>query len=169
MTTTRPLPFASWPARPPVRRCVRWRWGLSVLVVALVVALAGCRKDSTDFASEGTFLAPMDLGDASAQTVTHEGVVGVEGSYYSVTVDNSTQYDVAITRLSADADLFVYDGVIGPASTVRCASVNAGTASERCPISNSLPGLVAFTGTFIIHVKHAGDTGTHFTLTIAPR
>lgn len=140
---------------------------LALVLVPLLVLLAllgGCRKEDGEFDAEGSLFTPLDLGSAP---LTHEGTVGVDDSYYRVSVTPGTEYDIAITRLTADADLFVFDFAVEPVSGVRCASVNAGTTSERCPLSSSVPGAVSLTGTFIVHVKHAGTTGTKFTLTIA--
>lgn len=127
------------------------------VVVALVAALGSCELGGssggggTAYSSES-----LDLGSAVGGSVTHNGSVDTTASYYTVTVSSSEDYDVTLSNMLDDADLYIsYDG-----STLGSYSINPGTTDDYV--------LAQPTGTVLYIMVDGSFTvaGTSFTLSV---
>ncbi|MDH5753210.1 MAG: hypothetical protein OEZ59_12440 [Deltaproteobacteria bacterium] len=139
----------------------------SVFLLVLLVGtllLWGCAAEKTEeYTSEGDYLAPIDIGDATSMGLQHKGETGGGvPSYYKVLVGPYTL--ISLTGLSGDADLVVYsmEGFIS--NSAICASVKSDTNTEQCTIINMLSP----TATLYILVKSMEETGAQFSLNAAP-
>jgi hypothetical protein len=131
-------------------------------MVALALVAAGCSDEGGLAISEGTAAAPFDLGGPSA-LISWDGTVGPDGSYYVADVDGALAHSVAMSGLSEDADLYVYETAGFALDSQLCFSNNVGTASESC----SKTVLLAGPTQLFIQVKLIGLNGTTFQLSIS--
>ena len=148
------------------------RVGLAALLLALLVGMAGCGKDTgADYPSEGSLLAPLVLPPATAAgtPVTWSGTVGAVHSYYQVEVSNTLKYVVGLRGLSSDADLLVNLAPTFTPITVVCASMNLDANAETCDWT--VPGaiLIAPLNILYILVKAVDPKGAQFTLEVSPQ
>ena len=110
-------------------------------------------------ADEGDLLSPVALGTAP---VGYFGHVLTSESYYSVTLDASKSYSVALTDLSpeqsgVDVDLYVYNN---SGSTLLCSSVNSGLTDENCTVAAGEAGV-------LLKVTQSGTKGASYAITVA--
>ncbi len=119
------------------------------------------QDEGTILSSEGSASSPVDIGDASSTEVTYEGqVTDSTDSYYMVTVASGTNYDVAMTGLSSDIDLYVYDD--SDFSFELDSSVNLDTSDEL------VSGVSTSGTTLYIKTHEAAGGGSTFTLAVGP-
>lgn len=79
------------------------------------------------YPAEGTALAPLTLA-----SLPHSGTVDTTESYYSITVTSGLSYDISLTGLTGDVDLYVYTDQF---STLGCSSFNLDLADEVCSVT----------------------------------
>ncbi|MFV2056604.1 MAG: PKD domain-containing protein, partial [Thiohalomonadales bacterium] len=131
------------------------------LVAATVSIVVG-------LASEGTSAAPMNISFATASLPNNRSVDTTD-SYYIVTgLTSNASYQISITGLSDDADLYVYNDATytapaDPASLFYCDSRNSGTNNDACSASTD-------TTATVLYIRVSGtytNSGTTFSLNVS--
>jgi hypothetical protein len=130
----------------------------AAIVLGVLFAASGC---SLFVSSEGTEGEPIQLGDATAGTVTYEEgqVAGSEMSYYSVDVAGGTEYTVSATEVTADVGLWLFAdaGFRSPMDRSR----NDGAVDETVTVTT-----IADATKLYIRVDAETDTGARYTITV---
>ncbi len=113
-------------------------------------------------AAQGTPETPLEIGDASSSPLVHSGVVGDQyeierNSYYKVTVDQSYYYEVSLTGLERDADLYI-----------ESESDTLGSSTEDGTTDEIVSTIEHREGYLYIEVHSRDDEGTYFDLTVTP-
>lgn len=84
------------------------------------------------YTPDGTASSPLSLGGIPVQNV--EGHVDLTASYYSLNVSTGKSYEIALTGVSDNVDLYVYDDIA--MLTPICTSTTSGVVDESCIANN---------------------------------
>lgn len=108
------------------------------------------------YSAEGTDI-PLPVGAAPA---SHRGQVGTTDSFYQATVEPGATYNIGLTEVAGDVDLYVYDDAA--MTTLLCSSVTAGLVNESCRlVSTPVSGSVMY-----VKVVSNIASGAAFTLNV---